>query len=89
MLHVYVLGSQHIQLIVMTTEYTQSGKGRFFGVHSIMMENSAMAAKGGGGARLPPLTLLYLPSRTKLQCTLKKQIYTLLVFHLYPVYILW
>ncbi len=36
------------------------------GVHSIMMEKSALAGEGGG-ARPPPFTLL--PSHTRLQCT--------------------
>jgi hypothetical protein len=53
------------------------------GVHSIMMEKSALA--GVGGVHAHPLSL-YLPSRTKLQRTLqlRGQIHYIPLFHLYP-----
>jgi hypothetical protein len=48
----------------------QSGNGRFQGVHSIMMEKSAWLVIVGGGGTSTPLSL-WLPSHTKLQCTLQ------------------
>ncbi len=46
------------------------------GVHSIMMESSALAGEGGGARHKPPFTLLLL--QTKLQCTfqLRRQIHS-------------
>ncbi len=51
----------------LTTEYTQSGNGRF--LLSIMIEKLAQAGEGGGMHAHP--LLLWLPSRTKLQCTVQ------------------
>jgi hypothetical protein len=65
------------------------------GVHSIMMEKSALGAEGGGCMHTHPLSL-YLPSRKKLQRTfqLRGQIHSFIytqihLFHLYPRCNLW
>jgi hypothetical protein len=49
-LHVYLFGSQHIQLIVDSDDHRVHTEWQrpLSGVHSIMMENSAMAGEGGG-----------------------------------------
>jgi hypothetical protein len=56
-------------LIVYTTEALTEWQ-RPLGVHSIMMGKFAQAGEGGG-CRPMHLLSLYLPSRTKLQCTLQ------------------
>ncbi len=55
--------------ILTPTEYTQNGNGRLSCIPSIMMEKLAQAGVGGK-VDAHPLSL-YLPSRTKLQCTLE------------------
>jgi hypothetical protein len=52
---VYLLGSQHIQLIVMTTEYTQSGKGRFLASILSCRKTQPWLVRVGGAR--PPLSL--------------------------------
>jgi hypothetical protein len=55
-----------------TTEYTQSGMNTFWLTFRLIMEKLALVGEGGeeGGGHAHPLSL-YLPSRTKLRCTLQ------------------
>jgi hypothetical protein len=47
----------YVGSVVGPSEYTQSGNGRFFGIHSIMMEKLAQDDEGGG-CTLPPFTIV-------------------------------
>ncbi len=73
---------EFLSSMVFSTEYTQSGNGRFSGVHSIVMEKSALAGEVRGACP---------SSFTLFSITYKVAVYApaeradpLSVFHIYP-----
>ncbi len=73
----------HISAVADTHRVHTEWQIPIFGVHSIMMEKTAVAGEGGG-ARPPTI---HLPSHRKLQCTLqlRGQIRTLCTLCWHPL----